>query len=286
MDGPYFKIGQFAQLMGVSPDALRYFEDRGVLVPERDPVNGYRYYSIDCSSQMTRFRLMRACGLTYEQTLEPTCSIGAPGFPALLDGRLGEIERKIARLNCERNALNEYKALSQRILAEPDFLSIETMERTFYFYLQFCNDAAVIDKERQPIIRTLTAALPLSFFAVLPDQASLFQETEENLDFYGVLIDERYIPLLDEPELFRHPDRIIRLHTVCHFICMTTVDEPWPSHFRQIRGHLLSMGYQVAGDPVIRILPEYIQSPSSCMEVFLPIQRTQAPENTIKEKSE
>ena len=46
MDGPYFKIGEFAQLMGVSPDALRYFEDRGILVPHRDPANGYRYYSL------------------------------------------------------------------------------------------------------------------------------------------------------------------------------------------------------------------------------------------------
>ena len=42
MDGQYYRIGEFAQLMGVSPDALRYFEDRGILVPERDPVNGYR----------------------------------------------------------------------------------------------------------------------------------------------------------------------------------------------------------------------------------------------------
>ena len=88
MDGQYYRIGEFAQLMGVSPDALRYFEDRGILVPERDPVNGYRYYSIDCSPQITRFRLLRACGLSYEQTLEPASSISVPGFPALLNGRL------------------------------------------------------------------------------------------------------------------------------------------------------------------------------------------------------
>lgn len=286
MDGPYFKIGEFAQLMGVSPDALRYFEDRGVLVPERDPVNGYRYYGIECSPKMTRFRLLRACGLTYEQTLEPACSIGAPGFPALLDGRLGEIERSIARLNCERNALNEYKALSQRILAEPDFLSIEQIERTFYFYLQFCNDDAVNDKERQPVIRTLVAALPLSFFAVLPDRLSVFQETEEDRDLYGAVIDERYIPLLDEPELFTHPDRVIRLHTVCRFVYVVKSGELWPVRFRQVRDHLLTLGYQVSGDPLIRILPEYVQSTASCMEVFLPIQALSAPQNEKKERSE
>lgn len=286
MDGQYYRIGEFAQLMGVSPDALRYFEDRGILVPERDPVNGYRYYSIDCSPQITRFRLLRACGLSYEQTLEPASSIGVPGFPALLNGRLKEIERSIARLNCEHDALNEYKALSQRILTEPDFLSIETIGRTFYCYLQFRNDDAINDKIRQPIIRALTAALPLTFFAVLPDRAAIFREAEENTDFYGALIDVKYIPLLDEPELFTQPDRIIRLDKVCHFVCTVDNNAPWPPRFFQVQKQLAAQGYEVSNDPILRILPEYVQAPISYMEVFLPIQISKSHNTIEKEKSE
>ena len=286
MDGQYYRIGEFAQLMGVSPDTLRYFEDRGILMPERDPVNGYRYYSIDCSPQITRFRLLRACGLSYEQTLEPASSISVPGFPALLNGRLKEIERNIARLNCEYDALNEYKALSQRILNKPDFLSIETIGRTFYCYLQFRNDDAINDKTRQPIIRALTAALPLSFFAVLPDQATIFQEAEENTDFYGALIDVKYIPLLDEPELFTRPDRIIRLDKVCHFVCTVDNNAPWPSRFFQVQEQLAAQDYAVSGDPILRILPEYVQAPISYMEVFLPIQTSKSHNTIEKEKSE
>ena len=286
MDGQYYRIGEFAQLMGVSPDTLRYFEDRGILMPERDPVNGYRYYSIDCSPQITRFRLLRACGLSYEQTLEPASSISVPGFPALLNGRLKEIERSIARLNCEYDALNEYKALSQRILTEPDFLSIETIGRTFYCYLQFRNDDAINDKTRQPIIRALTAALPLSFFAVLPGQATIFQEAEENTDFYGALIDENYIPLLDEPELFTRPDRIIRLDKVCHFVCTVDNNAPWPPRFFQVQKQLAAQGYEVSNDPILRILPEYVQAPISYMEVFLPIQTSKSHNTIEKEKSE
>lgn len=286
MDGQYYRIGEFAQLMGVSPDALRYFEDRGILMPERDPVNGYRYYSIDCSPQITRFRLLRACGLSYEQTLEPASSIGVPGFPALLNGRLKEIERSIARLNCEHDALNEYKALSQRILTEPDFLSIETIGRTFYCYLQFRNDDAINDKIRQPIIRALTAALPLTFFAVLPDRAAIFREAEENTDFYGALIDVKYIPLLDEPELFTQPDRIIRLDKVCHFVCTVDNNAPWPPRFFQVQKQLAAQGYEVSNDPILRILPEYVQAPISYMEVFLPIQASKSHNTIEKEKSE
>ena len=49
MDGQYYSNRRICPTDGGFPDALRYFEDRGILVPERDPVNGYRYYSIDCS---------------------------------------------------------------------------------------------------------------------------------------------------------------------------------------------------------------------------------------------
>ena len=273
MDGPYFKIGEFAQLMGVSPDALRYFEDRGILVPHRDPANGYRYYSIDCSPLMTRFRLLRACGLSYEQTLEPSSSIASSEFAPLLDIRIGEIDRFIARLQCERTVLNEYKELSKRILSAPDFLSIETVDKTFYFYSQFYNEQAINDKERQPVIRALTSALPLAFFVVLPDGQSAFLDRAEEQDLYGVMIDEQYIPLLDDPGLFAYPDRKIHFDTVCRFVSVIEHDKPWPSRLRQVRDQLLEQGYELIGDPVIRILPESVQVARSYMEVLFPIRK-------------
>ena len=274
MDGPYFKIGEFAQLMGVSPDALRYFEDRGILVPHRDPANGYRYYSIDCSPLMTRFRLLRACGLSYEQTLEPSSSIASSEFAPLLDVRIGEIDRLITRLHCERKVLNEYKELSKRILSAPDFLCIETVDKTFYFYSQFYNEQAINDKERQPVIRALTSALPLAFFVVLPDGESAFLDCVEEQDLYGVMIDEQYIPLLDDPSLFTHPDRKIHFDTLCRFVSVIEHNKPWPSRLRQVRDQLLEQGYELIGDPVIRILPEPVQVSKSCMEVLFPIQKS------------
>lgn len=273
MDGPYSKIGEFAQLMGVSPDALRYFEDRGILVPHRDPANGYRYYSIDCSPPMTCFRLLRACGLSYEQTLESSSSIASSEFASLLDVRIGEIDRFIARLHCERKVLNEYKELSKRILLTPNFLSIETVDKTFYFYFQFYNDQAINDKERQPVIRALTSALPLAFFVVLPDSESAFLDSTEEQELYGVMIDEQYIPLLDDPGLFTHPDRKIHFDTVCRFVSVIEHDKPWPSRFRQVRDQLSEQGYELIGDPVIRILPESVQASKWCVEVLFPIQK-------------
>lgn len=39
-----FKIGEAARILGVSPDLLRYYEKKGVVSPEKDETNAYRYY--------------------------------------------------------------------------------------------------------------------------------------------------------------------------------------------------------------------------------------------------
>ena len=50
-----YKIGDVAKILGISPDLLRYYEKKGIVHPEKDPENDYRYYEpwdinflIDC----------------------------------------------------------------------------------------------------------------------------------------------------------------------------------------------------------------------------------------------
>ena len=50
-----YKIGDVARILGISPDLIRYYEEKGVVSPMKDPGNNYRYYDawdinylIDC----------------------------------------------------------------------------------------------------------------------------------------------------------------------------------------------------------------------------------------------
>lgn len=50
-----YKIGDVARILGISPDLIRYYEEKGVVSPQKDPCNNYRYYDtwdinflIDC----------------------------------------------------------------------------------------------------------------------------------------------------------------------------------------------------------------------------------------------
>jgi DNA-binding transcriptional MerR regulator len=55
-------IGELAERAGVSTRALRHYEDRGLLVPERD-TNGYRIYADDDVVRVAQIRTMIAAGL-------------------------------------------------------------------------------------------------------------------------------------------------------------------------------------------------------------------------------
>lgn len=90
---------------------------------------------------------------------------------------------------------------------------------------------------------------------------------------------------LDKPGVYRiapkagtffHPDRIITLDTMCRFLFISNQTDvsSWSSQrFLQVRSYLTREGYEIMGEPVIRILPECIQSTASCMEAFLPVQK-------------
>ena len=41
----YLKIGDFAQLVGVSKSTLRLWEIKGILIPHHKTPTGYRYYT-------------------------------------------------------------------------------------------------------------------------------------------------------------------------------------------------------------------------------------------------
>ena len=55
MFGLRYKIGDVARILGISTDLLRYYEKKGVVTPQKDKTNDYRYYDtwdinflIDC----------------------------------------------------------------------------------------------------------------------------------------------------------------------------------------------------------------------------------------------
>lgn len=89
------KIGELAQRSGVSVRALRYYEEQGLLSPERTP-SGQRRYSEDTVEVVRLFQQFYAAGLSSRAI--------ATLLPCVNNGRTTATQRRMLRAERDRLA--------------------------------------------------------------------------------------------------------------------------------------------------------------------------------------
>ncbi len=109
-----FRIGEVAEQSGMTPDALRYYERRGLLVrPARSP-GGFRLYPPDTVDRLRFIRHAQAVGLTLDDIGTLLSFNGRRGLThckgvhALLVTRLTDLDRKIKTLTVFRRTLQAH----------------------------------------------------------------------------------------------------------------------------------------------------------------------------------
>ncbi|MEV4251277.1 MerR family transcriptional regulator [Streptosporangium canum] len=107
------QIGALADRAGVSTRALRYYEEKGLLRPERTAA-GYRLYTDEHAEMVRRIRILLAAGLNTDMVREILpCMVDdgeflAPGCDDLItefDRERQRIDHQIAELHDVRSAL-------------------------------------------------------------------------------------------------------------------------------------------------------------------------------------
>ena len=61
------KIYQVEELVGITKKNIRFYEDEGLLNPERNPENGYREYSLKDVHQLQKIKLLRKLDVPIEE---------------------------------------------------------------------------------------------------------------------------------------------------------------------------------------------------------------------------
>lgn len=106
------KIGELSRRTGVSIRMLRYYEDQGLLAPQRAS-SGYRDYGPADEEAVRRIKLLGAAGLTLEtiKQLLPCVRNTRPDFKPcdnlrrVLAQQVGLIDQRIAALSQSRTVL-------------------------------------------------------------------------------------------------------------------------------------------------------------------------------------
>lgn len=110
------QIGKLSRRTGVSERALRYYEEQGLLRPERRP-SGYRVYRDADVSAVRRIRVLLAAGLSTAQIVDVLpCMVDdngllMPSCPELVDelvkhrDRIGEAIRELEATRANLNTI-------------------------------------------------------------------------------------------------------------------------------------------------------------------------------------
>ncbi|MEV7449305.1 MerR family transcriptional regulator [Streptomyces nigra] len=109
------RIGEVARGAGVSVRAVRYYEEQGLLAPERSP-SGQRLYRQDAIAMVRFFQQMYAAGLTSQRITEllPCWEAGHTDADqrAMLRIERERIQAKIDELEAARDRLDQVIAIT------------------------------------------------------------------------------------------------------------------------------------------------------------------------------
>jgi DNA-binding transcriptional MerR regulator len=107
------RIGELADRTGVSVRALRYYEEKGALKPERTP-SGYRVFDESDVRAVSEIRILLAAGLRMDLISE-IVSCSADGS-ALLDGCRGRLVHERARMTADIDRIGAARSMLDRLL--------------------------------------------------------------------------------------------------------------------------------------------------------------------------
>lgn len=133
------RIGQLANLAGVTPRTVRYYESLGLLGPSERSGTGFRYYTQAALIRLQKINDLKALGLSLEEISkviplyfeESLQQSGMHRVVELLKQRLQETDEKLIALSHLRTDLQTSLDRIQHALTELPIDSIPTSDEMY-----------------------------------------------------------------------------------------------------------------------------------------------------------
>ncbi|WP_037282935.1 MerR family transcriptional regulator [Saccharibacillus sacchari] len=126
----FLSIREFAQLMGVSVHQVRYFEEKGLLLPAHIEANGYRRYGVDEIYRLSHVLLLRNLNIPVAEVGKVFDEDDAEAHEQLLLDSVQQLQREIVRLQRieyftrhileERANMQAQKNVQRELRRQPD----------------------------------------------------------------------------------------------------------------------------------------------------------------------
>ena len=154
-----YRIGEFAEYMGVTPDFLKHFEERGLLKVHQKE-NGYRYYNFDQASRILDYMRLRNYGVTVKE-MQAMLEADTEEAIRLLDEKAEELRRHSERLLAVVEEHKRVQAWQARRRLKPVDWEVCRVE-AFYFLPHSLQDRFIDDPRIAVLLKSWMGWMPIA----------------------------------------------------------------------------------------------------------------------------
>lgn len=131
-----YTIHDVAALLGISADAIRLYEKEGLVLPLRDPNNGYRYYEFAQIHRILGNSLYRQLGVGIAEIRECLRGRSFDELCVHFDGMIEHNERKIEQLQQQTEKMRFMKIHLENLKKGYETYSIRQLPDAYVVYHQ------------------------------------------------------------------------------------------------------------------------------------------------------
>ena len=159
MKNGWFTIKEVSDLFGNTRGAIRFYEEKGLIHPQRDE-HDFRWYSIDDIFQLFYLKRYASMSFSLDETLTTfvkEAELTLPEIQTRINKREQELNAQIERLMQQREELRKYRRVLQE--CESPCTRIEVCPDYYVLTADAFADMTAADL---PALKALIAAMPLT----------------------------------------------------------------------------------------------------------------------------
>lgn len=146
-----YRIGEMAEFFGLTKEAIRYYERKGIVTSTRDWQTGYRYYERDEITTLKQIRTYESLGFSLDEAQAMVVETTFSEMEKRLDQKLLELKKKEEAIARMRQELERQQTSAQAFQAGQ--IELRILPET-YFWRRVPDEASArTEAERERIAR-------------------------------------------------------------------------------------------------------------------------------------
>jgi len=247
------RIGTVAKIIGISPELLRHYERKKVVIPFRVDKSGYRYYSRRNISHLIKARFLLSLGFSISEVVNHNSvrysnSTNINDLISTIEKHRKDLRQKIEREQRLLKILDDYRDRVELIPQNTNEFRIEQSPEMFFLKFSDRNDEieeTVMDETKRWI-----ELFPITRYSFICKKKNIQNNNPKNSTIRGFIIsaaDAGANDISEKEGLIRYLPSRLSVHTVSSCKMSQNVS----SHvFQSLASYAFENGLEIDGDGV------------------------------------